>query len=87
MKRYAEIAEFLGESTYGLSTRDAAELAIDTIVRLSSDLGISGGFKAMGAREEDIETLAKNAMKDATSVTNPRRPKLEEVIQIITNAM
>ncbi|MNW35363.1 alcohol dehydrogenase [Fontibacillus panacisegetis] len=86
-KRYAEIAEFLGENTYGLSTRDAAELAIDAIVRLSSDLGVSGGFKAMGAKEEDIETLAKNAMKDATAVTNPRRPKLEEVIQIITNAM
>lgn len=86
-KRFAEIAEYLGEITYGISTRDAAELAIDAIVKLSSDLGISGGFKAMGAKEEDIETLAKNAMKDATAVTNPRRPKLEEVIQIIKNAM
>lgn len=87
MRRFAEIAEYLGEATYGLSTRDAAELAITAIVKLSSDLGISGGFKEMGAKEEDIETLAKNAMKDATAATNPRHPELKEVMQIIKNAM
>ncbi|GEN30632.1 alcohol dehydrogenase [Cerasibacillus quisquiliarum] len=86
-ERFADIASFLGENVEGLSDYDAAQIAIDTIVRLGQDLGIPSGFKEMGAKEEDIPTLAKNAMKDATALTNPRRPKLEEVEEIIKNAM
>ncbi|AIE60275.1 iron-containing alcohol dehydrogenase [Bacillus methanolicus] len=87
VERYAEIAAFLGENVDGLSTYDAAEKAIKAIERMAKDLNIPKGFKELGAKEEDIETLAKNAMKDACALTNPRKPKLEEVIQIIKNAM
>lgn len=86
-ERFAEIAKFLGEKTDGLSVRDAAEIAIMAIELLSQDLGIPEGFKQLGAKEEDIETLAANAMKDATAATNPRKPKLEEVMEIIRSAM
>jgi alcohol dehydrogenase len=87
VERFAEIAALLGENVDGLSTREAAEKGIKAIERMAKDLNIPSGFKEMGAKEEDIETLAKNAMKDATALTNPRKPKLEEVIQIIKNAM
>ncbi|WP_165875936.1 iron-containing alcohol dehydrogenase [Hazenella coriacea] len=85
--RYADIAAALGENVEGLSVREAAEKAVTAIERLSIDLGITQGFKQLGAKEEDIKTLAENAMKDATSLTNPRKPKLEDVMQIIQNAM
>ncbi|WP_100330273.1 iron-containing alcohol dehydrogenase [Bacillus xiapuensis] len=85
--RFAEIAEFLGESVHELSTREAAEKGIQAIERLAKDLNIPSGFKELGAKEEDIPVLAENAMKDACALTNPRKPKLEEVIQIIQNAM
>lgn len=87
IERFAEIAKYLGENIEGLSTRDAAELAITAIEQLSHDLGIPTGFAQLGAKEEDIETLATNAMKDVTAATNPRKPKLEEVMEIIRNAM
>lgn len=86
-ERYAQIAEYLGENTEGLSDYDAAVLAIETIERISKDLNIPSGFAELGAKEEDIPVLAENAMKDATEATNPRRPNLEEVQQIIRNAM
>ncbi|MNJ74388.1 NAD-dependent methanol dehydrogenase [compost metagenome] len=54
---------------------------------MSRDLNIPAGFAELGAKEEDIETLATNAMKDATAATNPRKPKLQEVMEIIKNAM
>ncbi|OZI13374.1 L-threonine dehydrogenase [Bacillaceae bacterium SAS-127] len=87
MDRYAEIAAYLGENVEGLSTREAAKKGIKAIERLARDLNIPKGFEELGAKEEDIPTLAENAMKDACALTNPRKPKLEEVIQIIKNAM
>lgn len=87
VERYANIVTFLGENAEGLSDYDAAQVAIKTMVRFGQDLGIPAGFKEMGAKEEDIPTLAKNAMKDVSGLTNPCKPKLEEVEQIIENAM
>lgn len=85
-QRFAEIAEHLGESIEGLSKREAAEKAIQAIERLTKDLGIPEGFRGLGAKEEDIEILAKNAMNDVTALTNPRKPKLEDVMAIIQQA-
>lgn len=86
-ERFADIAVALGENVDGLSTREAAEKGIAKIEQMAKDLGIPSGFAELGAKEEDIETLATNAMKDATAATNPRKPRLEEVMQIIKNAM
>lgn len=86
-ERFAEIAAALGENVEGLSTREAAEKGIARIEQLARDLDIPSGFKSMGAREEDIEILAKNAMKDATAATNPRKATLEEIKEIIRSAM
>lgn len=87
IERYADIAAYMGEDVEGLTDYEAAEVAISAIERLSRDLDIPTGFKELGAKEEDITRLAENAMKDATEATNPRRPNLEEVKQIIKNAM
>lgn len=87
VERFAEIAVALGENVEHLSKREAAEKGIKAIERMSRDLNIPKGFKELGAKEEDIPTLAENAMKDATALTNPRKPKLEEVIEIIKGAM
>lgn len=86
-ERFAEIAGYLGVNTDGMSTYEAAESAITALEQFTKDLGIPSGFKEMGAKEEDIDTLAENAMKDVTSFTNPRKPTLEQVKQIIRDAM
>lgn len=85
--RFAEIAAALGEKIEGLSVREAAEKAIAKIQQMSKDLNIPAGFTELGAKEEDIPTLAENAMKDACAATNPRKAKLEEIIQVIKGAM
>jgi alcohol dehydrogenase len=82
-ERFVDIAVALGEDVRGLSTREAAEKAVTAIETLSRDVGIPSGFAELGAKEEDIETLAKNAMKDVCAATNPRKATLEEVKNII----
>ncbi|MEW9673781.1 iron-containing alcohol dehydrogenase [Ammoniphilus sp. 3BR4] len=85
-ERFVDIAAAMGEDVSGLSTRAAAEKALEAIITLSKDVGITQGFAELGAKEEDIQTLAENAMKDACSFTNPRKATIQEVINIIKAA-
>ena len=67
--------------------RDAADVAIASIRKLSADVGIPAGLKELNVKEKDFEVMAKNAMKDACSFTNPRLATLEDVIEIFKAAM
>ncbi len=93
MDRFAKIAKLLGEETEGLSTREAANLALEAIQNLSSDIGIPAGLVEMGKRygkdvkAEDIPTMTENAQKDACGLTNPRRPTDDDVVAIYTAAL
>jgi alcohol dehydrogenase len=93
MERFAKIAELMGENVEGLSTRDAADLGIEAIKRLSADIGIPAGLIELGKRygkevkAEDIPTMRGNAQKDACGLTNPRLPKDMDVEAIYTAAL
>ncbi|NMA14702.1 MAG: iron-containing alcohol dehydrogenase, partial [Clostridia bacterium] len=86
-ERFADIAEAMGENIEGLSLRQAADVAIESIIQLSQDVGIPSNLAELNVKEEDFRTMAENAMKDATSLTNPRTAQLEDIIQIYKNAM
>ncbi len=85
--RFVDIAIAMGENVAGLSRRAAADLALDSIKKLSLDVGIPSGLDELGVKEEDLPTMAENAQKDACGLTNPRCPTLEDVIQIYKNAL
>jgi alcohol dehydrogenase len=87
MDRFADIAVAMGENIEGLSTRAAADLALEAIKTLSADVGIPSGLKALGVKEEDLRTMAENAQKDACGLTNPRCPSLDDVVSIYKNAL
>ncbi|MDY0189949.1 MAG: iron-containing alcohol dehydrogenase [Desulfuromonas sp.] len=87
VKRFADVAVALGENIDGLSAVDAAEVAIDAIRCLSADIGIPAGLAELGVEEKDLETMAKNAQKDACMLTNPRKATLQQVVAIYKAAM
>lgn len=87
MERFADIAVAMGENIEGLSTRAAADVALEAIQTLSADVGIPSGLTELGVKENDLKTMAENAQKDACGLTNPRCPELEDVIQIYKNAL
>jgi len=86
-ERFADIAKAMGEKVEGLSPEEAADKAIDAIKKLAADIGIPSGLKELGAREEDLELLAENAMQDICRLTNPRELSKEDVIEIYRKAM
>lgn len=85
--RFADIAVWMGEDITGLAPVDAAQKGIDAIRKLSVAVGIPTGLKEMGVKEEDLPLMATNAMKDACSFTNPRKPTHAEVVGIFKAAM
>ena len=87
LERYADIAVALGENITGLSTRDAAEKALTAIQTLSADVGIPTNLTELGVKEKDLKIMAENAQKDACGATNPRRPTLDDVIEIYKAAL
>ena len=87
MGRFADIAVAMGENIDGLSTRAAADKALEAIGTLSADIGIPSGLKELGVSKDDLPIMAENAQKDACGLTNPRCPTLEDVIDIYKNAL
>ncbi|MGP4117874.1 iron-containing alcohol dehydrogenase [Levilactobacillus zymae] len=85
-ERFAELAKIMGENTDGLSTRDAAELAIKAMKQMSQDVGIPKSIKEIGAKPEDFELMAENALKDGNAFSNPRKGTKEDIIKIFQAA-
>lgn len=86
-QRFVDMAVAMGEVVEGLSVRDAAEKALTAIQQLSNDIAIPAGLANLNVNEKDFEVMAKNAMVDACSFTNPVTAKLDDVIKIFHNAM
>lgn len=86
-QRFADIAVAMGENIEGLNTVEAAQAGIAAIRDLSASIGIPAGLTALDVKEADLSTMAENAQKDACMLTNPRKAKLEEVINIYKASM
>jgi alcohol dehydrogenase len=87
LDRYADIAKAMGENMKGLSRRDAAAKALESIKTLSRDVGIPANLTELGVKEKDLAVMAENAQKDACGLTNPRCPTLDNVITIYKAAL
>lgn len=84
---FEDIAIALGVDMEDLSSEEMAHKAIEAIKQLSKEIKIPANLKTLGVKEEDLETMAKNAMKDACSFTNPRKATLEDIVNIYKKAL
>lgn len=85
-KKFAEIAEFMGENIVGLSVREAANKAISAIEKLSQDVNIPSSLRELGVKEEDFEYMAKMALQDGNAISNPIQGKEEDIIKLFQAA-
>lgn len=84
---FEDIAIALDVDFDDLSSEEMAQKSIEAIKRLSKEVKIPANLKILGVKEEDLETMAKNAMKDACSLTNPRTASLEDIVNIYKKAL
>ena len=84
--RFAKLAEIMGYDTTGMTTMEAAHKSIDGMRELAKAIGIPDSIKAIGAKPEDFELMAKNALKDGNAFSNPRKGTKEDVIKLFQKA-
>lgn len=80
-QKFARIAQALGEDTRGLSVWQAAEKAVEAVLRLTEDLEIPT-LQQLGFKEEEIPHLADIAFKDPQTIGNPRDLTLQSYVKI-----
>lgn len=85
-ERFAQLAEIMGEDTTGLSTMEAADLSIKAMRRMCDDVNIPRSIKAIGAKPEDFELMAENALKDGNAFSNPRKGTKEDIVKLFQEA-
>ncbi|MEL7292281.1 MAG: L-threonine dehydrogenase [Pseudomonadota bacterium] len=86
-ERLRDVAKAMGVNVAEMTPEQGAEAAIDAIVALAKDVGIPTGIEQLGAKLEDIPTLADNALKDACGFTNPKQATHDEISAIFQAAM
>ncbi|MDA0748341.1 MAG: iron-containing alcohol dehydrogenase [bacterium] len=84
---FGRIAEAMGEDIVGLSPIDAADLAIEAVQCLSTDVGIPDKLSDVGAKPEGIPILAEDAMKSGNVHINPRKTTLEDIVRLFEESM
>ncbi|GEP73524.1 1,3-propanediol dehydrogenase [Lentilactobacillus rapi DSM 19907 = JCM 15042] len=81
-ERFAQLAEIMGENTEGLSVREAADLSIKAMRQMCDDVNIPRSIKSIGAKPEDFELMAENALKDGNAFSNPRKGTKEDIVKL-----
>ncbi len=85
-ERFAELAKVMGFDTTGLTLYEAAQKSIDGIREMCRLVGIPSSIKEIGAKPEDFEMMAKNALKDGNAFSNPRKGTVEDIVKLYQKA-
>ena len=87
-RKFARIAELMGENIEGLAPMDAARKGVEAVRKLSADLKIPS-LRDVGIKEEHVPVIAHAAYEDPARVThlNPIEPSEQDLISILQAAM
>ncbi|TJY42274.1 iron-containing alcohol dehydrogenase [Cohnella pontilimi] len=85
--KFVDIAKLFEMPTEGLSSRDAAVLAVEAVRQLKDDIGIQQTLSDYGVKEEHLDLVAEEAMTSGNVPVNPRQPTHEDLKQICRQAM
>lgn len=77
-----DVAEAMGVDVAGMSNEEGANAAIVAIETLSKKVGIPSGIEALGAKKEDFELMATNALADICAGGNPRQVSHADAVAI-----
>jgi alcohol dehydrogenase class IV len=86
MTLLAQIAQAMGGHTDGMSTRDAAEVAITHVDRLLEDIEYPT-LSELGIKEAEIPRIAQLTMEEAGIGGNPRPMTIEACEAILRSAL
>ncbi len=80
-KKFARIAELMGESVEGLSMYEAARKSVNAVVDLMKDVNSPNGLSAFGVEEEDFARMAEETLKIRRLLAGNPRPVTRENLE------
>jgi len=87
-EQFAEIASLLGEDIRGLTTAEAAEVAIDAVVALRNSIGVPDKLRAFGTTEDMLPGFAAKAIGIGRLMrVNPRMPTEADILALYREAL
>ena len=81
-EKFKVIAEAMGENVEGKSVREASLIAVDTIRSIFLDTGLPVSLKEVGVDKNNFRKMAEDAMESKTTALNPRKPTVEQLVEI-----
>jgi alcohol dehydrogenase class IV len=88
LRKFAKIAEAMGENVDGLSIYDAAEKAVEAVKKLLNAIQIPFQLSQYGIPRDDLRKLVEGGMRQARLfIPNPRDLAEEDVKSIYENAL
>ncbi|AZV58332.1 iron-containing alcohol dehydrogenase [Clostridium sp. AWRP] len=81
-EKFKVIAEAMGENVEGKSVREASLIAVDTIRSIFLETGLPVSLKEVGVDKDNFRKMAEDAMESKTTVLNPRKPTIEQLVEI-----
>jgi alcohol dehydrogenase class IV len=84
--RYKDIAIALGKDVSGLTTMQAAEKAIETVIEMNQSMKIPLNIKEIGVSLEVLPKLVEDSMRSGNVFINPRLTKASDIEKIIKKA-
>ena len=86
-EKYREIAKAMGvDGVDAMTLEDARKAAVDSVKKLSADVGIPADLKDI-VNAEDVDFLAQSAFDDACRPGNPRETSVEEIKALYLSLM
>lgn len=85
--RFVAVAQALGVAVEGMRPCEAAEAAVEQVVRLARRVGAPSHLANIGVKASDLDLFAENAVKDVCILTNPRLVTPEDIADIFLAAL
>jgi alcohol dehydrogenase len=80
-----DIAVAMGLDVKGSSAKEGAKLAVDAVKALSKKINIPT-LKEAGVKKEQFKRIAEDALKEISTIFNPRDPSREDILDILEKA-
>ncbi|MEA5114899.1 MAG: iron-containing alcohol dehydrogenase [Geobacteraceae bacterium] len=83
--RFRDIAVAMGIDVTGMSESAAAQVAVELVKNLNKELEIPT-LKACGVTRDMFDRLAEDALKEVSTLFNPRDPSKQDILAILEKA-
>lgn len=85
-EKFVDIAQAMGKEVHGLTTEEAAQLAIEAMNELARKVNIPATLAELGVNQGDIDKLSESTLNDVCCLTNPRQATKQEIAEIFQAA-